>query len=98
MTAKHTPGPWTADEWATGYTVSSDLEHYSVCHLEGCNNAEANARLIAAAPELLAALEAFIGLPFPMPGQKSSNRGWSDFQAYCDQARAAIAKAKGGAA
>ena len=53
----HTPGPWSADKWASGYTVSAPDAHYSVCRLEGCNNAAANAALIAAAPELLAALE-----------------------------------------
>ncbi|GDX11842.1 hypothetical protein LBMAG57_36140 [Verrucomicrobiota bacterium] len=52
-----TPGPWSADKWAPGYTVSAPDAHYSVCHLEGCNNAESNARLIAASPCLLAALE-----------------------------------------
>ena len=56
-TARPTPGPWSADKWATGWTVSAPDSHYSVCHLEGCNNADANARLIAAAPDLLAALE-----------------------------------------
>ena len=48
----HTPGPWSADKWAPKWTVSAPEAHYSVCHLEDCNNAEANARLIAAAPEL----------------------------------------------
>ncbi len=52
---KHTPGPWSADKWALGYTVSAPESHYSVCHLEDCNNDEANAHLIAAAPELLKA-------------------------------------------
>lgn len=51
--ATHTPGPWSADKWAPGWTVSAPESRYSVCHLEDCNNAEANARLIAAAPDLL---------------------------------------------
>jgi len=62
---KHTPGPWKADNWATGWTVSAPDSHYSVCHLEDCNNAEANAHLIAAAPDLLEAcknLNAWVGV------------------------------------
>lgn len=51
---KPTPGPWSADKWAPGYTVSAPNSHYSVCHLEDCNNAEANAALIASAPDLAA--------------------------------------------
>jgi hypothetical protein len=48
---KHTPGPWVRNEtW--GLIVSGDGE---VAALHSGN--EANARLIAAAPELLAALE-----------------------------------------
>jgi len=57
---KHTPGPWKADNWATGWTVSAPDSHYSVCHLEDCNNAEANAHLIAAAPDLLETAKALV--------------------------------------
>ena len=53
--SKYTPGPWCADNWATGYAVSAPESHYSVCRLEDCNNAHANAMLISAAPELLEA-------------------------------------------
>lgn len=53
LLAKVTPGPWSADKWATGYTVSAPASHYSICHLEDCNNDENNAQLIAAAPSLV---------------------------------------------
>lgn len=46
MTTQHTPTPWKADKWATGYTISAPDSHYSVCHLAGCNNEEANANHI----------------------------------------------------
>ena len=55
--AGHTPGPWQADKWAPGWTVSAPDSHYSVCHLEGCNNDQSNARLIASAPTLLDELD-----------------------------------------
>ena len=52
---------------------------------------EANARLISAAPELLAALEAI------MPDAVGNHIGGPDTQARIDAARAAIAKATGSA-
>ncbi len=81
---KWTPGPWSASEWATEYTVSSDPCHYSVCHLEGCNNDAANARLIAAAPEMAALLEDLAAHP--------NNVAWRG-----DEIRALLAKIKKGA-
>lgn len=96
---QHTPGPWSADEWAPGFTVSAPDSHYSVCHLEDCNNAEANARLIAAAPELLAALEALLDSNLP---ERCNVRPHADCGCFsCRQydvielAQAAIAKAGG---
>lgn len=61
---KHTPGPWSvrndSDKAPNTYRVRADLSHRkheateeSVC----ITGTEANARLIAAAPELLEALE-----------------------------------------
>ena len=57
MKTKHTPGPWSADKWAPGYTVSAPNSGYSVAHLAGCNNEEADAVFIAAAPDMLRALQ-----------------------------------------
>ena len=64
--SKHTPGPWTVDWSDDGpliYTgdlliasVSGSTEHVEVQGLDG-ETTEANAWLIAAAPDLLAALE-----------------------------------------
>lgn len=57
MTAKHTQGPWKIN-----YTKFSEIMAENgaliakVNKLNGLVNLEANARLIAAAPELLAAL------------------------------------------
>jgi hypothetical protein len=72
MTLKHTPGPWKvsrADLTAQGFgysrfirttckTPMDNAEHIAhVCALDNPKEDAANARLIAAAPELLAALE-----------------------------------------
>lgn len=91
--SKHTPGPWAVDEsrhdgcinrikpfrhigMASGYKVKpGDPEEN-----------EANARLMAAAPDLLEALEAFIA-----HGEQAFGH---DFEVMI-QARAAIAKARG---
>ena len=55
---KHTPAPWMAHKWELenykGVEVR-DIQGNPICALAN-NNAEANAKLIAAAPELLEAL------------------------------------------
>lgn len=90
MMSKHTPGPWTAqrdpgavmaDDWCIG--AGSQIDMVAVC-------SERDARLIAAAPELLEALIAV--------------RAWDVSNLALDvpleirrQMQAAIAKATGGA-
>ena len=60
-TQKHTQGPWHA----TNYHVQSLVHEYDgyICKAEGNTKAEAeaNARLIAAAPDLLTALNEVLG-------------------------------------
>ena len=56
---QHTPGPWFAD---TSFVGSEAIDRFFVsCHSKdlpgGRNEAESNARLIAAAPALLEALQ-----------------------------------------
>ena|SRR5690242_12179092 len=64
QTAKHTPGPWhhKHDDYAKNVINVEADGHIPICRLTGIasarNDGEANARLIAAAPELLAALKA----------------------------------------
>lgn len=83
MSEKHTPGPWEINrEWMDGewrQVVSGWDEKWLRLSVAG-NIGEANARLIAAAPELLEALEK--ALP-DLSGQDLL------------RARAAIAKATG---
>ncbi len=91
----HTTGPWQADKWATGFTVSAPNSHYSICHLEDCNNDEANARLIAAAPDLLEAVKVLLLVPAGI------GRALKPDEIRCvtdavKQAQAAISKATNG--
>jgi hypothetical protein len=85
---QHTPGPWKrARRIAGGYTIKARNFWPAVVLGDGRQNrgtAIANARLIAAAPELLVAL------------RKCADRlGDMDCGAELDEARDAIAKATG---
>jgi len=59
MSEKHTPGPWTVEDYGVGMgglaVVAADVTFDVICwpHPD-------NARLIAAAPEMLEALKAFV--------------------------------------
>jgi hypothetical protein len=71
--AKHTPGPWTLEDHGYTYIVSKPGDGYitrDVCRMDGSTtsafNQKANAHLIVAAPEMLAALKearAYYGEP-----------------------------------
>jgi hypothetical protein len=81
----HTPGPWHADiycVWAGGIYVAGTKTGLPV------EQQIANARLIAAAPELLEALEAYT----KMYDEVQPAGGW---QGVYEDGLAAIAKAKG---
>jgi len=90
--ATHTPGPWrkgdhpfdiVAGEYTVVATVASDRQGLN----RGREVSEANARLIAAAPELLQALRGLIGLhDDPTPYDSATT---------ISVARVAIAKAEG---
>lgn len=55
---KHTPGPWTAGKFQDTGLNNQISVHPAICTAYGAKEeAEANARLIAAAPEMLAALQ-----------------------------------------
>jgi hypothetical protein len=111
----HTPGPWHLAEAVEGKFTKTNLrrirseqeglEHGAVCEVYGIadgTEAAANARLIAAAPELLEALEATI-LPLMRLGDFIGNddkngpewAGRFDRCAIILRARNAITKATG---
>ena len=58
MEDKHTPGPWKANQGRDlAFRISTDKQVVATISSGPGKNAEANAHLIAAAPELLEALE-----------------------------------------
>lgn len=93
--AKHTPGPWKVIDRALnggeGVSIEAENGYTEVCKVnKSYHSRTANARLIAAAPELLEALkEAENWLAEYEDGPDSGLQG------LLAQARAAIAKAEG---
>ena len=82
---QHTPGPWATDGREYGWHVLDLTGKRLATVWRGRADGAKNARLIAAAPELLAALEACLAVP---------NKNRPDY--IWANARAAIAKATGG--
>lgn len=85
---QHTPGPWQVSQ-KLKYSINNGHKHIanvSIRHSANINQAEneANARLIAAAPELLEALKLAIGLPYAI-----QPTNWQEM------AKKAITKAEG---
>lgn len=87
--SKHTPGPWVAHSLMVSEAGQPISRGRDICHCgigmrppSDSRQAMANARLIAAAPELLEALQAVV---------RVANRDTMEFFA----AHAAIAKATG---
>lgn len=92
MKPNHTPGPWALDNPAS-LIVRAPARHAASQRIADCRallpDAElrANAALIAAAPELLAALQALAAV--------CENEGFPYLGNVLPKARAAIAKATG---
>lgn len=100
MKAQHTPGPWDV------YDGPNDKKELTVNYIDksgqiimvaDCNSAyappkerDANARLIAAAPELLEACKAFLDMEIEIDMEYHKA-----FKVVIDKVTAAIAKAEG---
>lgn len=86
---QHTPGPWLENGW---YVISEGGD--DVCHVHEAmqTTRAANARLIASAPELLAALQVAVAT---IERLATVRNGFSSANGTLDVARAAIAKATG---
>ena len=104
--SKHTPGPWTYEKSGRESGLEGDMpaifgpDREVICDFgdstqyyptEGVPPSEADARLIAAAPDLLQALQELIAEADAPVGWSGHNGNTAGF----DMARAAIAKAEG---
>jgi hypothetical protein len=90
--SKHTPGPWRAEQGAHAWFISPVGQGYAVA-ATGSLGSEADARLIAASPDLLAALKELVRLKAikesdPDQHERLKGQAWDD-------ARAAIRAAEG---
>lgn len=96
MDTKHTPGPW---HLKTERTVKAGRKTVAVCPCDGITGLErdANARLIVAAPELLAAVNAAIkcGMVPKSSAKEGGAMRFSEQVRVADMIRDAIAKAEG---
>lgn len=98
MNTTHTPGPWYADKIQdrTAYNIFMPGYGSAGASVQHCSNAtgcmgpevEYNARLIAAAPDLLAALQTLVRAIDRLPGN-------NPLDGLADEARSAIARATG---
>ena len=95
MVAQHTPGPWLVlpDDDIPGHREADRVKIGSRDYDVGSS---ANARLVAAAPDLLAALKLFRTKVYNAALCSGMDHEWAT--EACSLADAAIAKAEGGAA
>jgi hypothetical protein len=84
----HTPGPWTAKSEEFEEIWSMVVGKETMIAEVFSRKPEADARLIAAAPELLEALEGIIEI-----GKRDMSN--EKYDGYFESARAAITKARG---
>jgi len=86
--AKFTPGPWDVHETSQGLEIHPLSDEHGlivIADVQGAPQNEANARLIASAPELLEALQEAVDC-----------LKHGEYHATLKMAQAAIAKATGG--
>lgn len=94
--SNHTPGPWNAEEWInkdldySGWSFSAGGCKLPLCTMEtnDPDECDANAHLIASAPELLDALTRLVDI-------ENGDVGAIGWESVMDAARAAILKATG---
>lgn len=104
--SKHSPAPWALSrderpdmEWNI-HIVQRDAPHLTVCFMTSDGPNEANATLIASAPELLEALTELLAAEVaqfpPYEAGKEAQDAWSNRRAAAkSNARTVIAKATG---
>lgn len=87
---KHTPGPWYAVNYADFWDIQDD-PHYGELDLldaHTCNQAEANAKLMAAAPNLLNALSHLCEVMKPHVMKLNVRKGFSEHVALAGAQKA----------
>ena len=94
---KYTPGSWTVDESYINGSINAGKRHVALANFYNCHDEEmrvtryqqkANTQLIAAAPDLLAALKIILEYPY-------CDASPLDDPLVMERARAAIRKAEG---
>ena len=97
---RYTPGPWTVEPRKCGFGFWVMTQDKAVCEIMHDDKSEADARLISAAPDLLAALQGLnyygeIGIGFCC----CPRQNWQDpddlHSTACLDARKALRKAEG---
>jgi hypothetical protein len=100
----HTPGPWAIEDKGpvSGkftipiFATIRPGERWSVAHVNGVDSeAKANARLIAAAPELYVNLSGLLAWLDSAKRQDAEAWKWLPDEVYLKSTRAALAKAEG---
>ena len=82
--AEHTPGPWKYFETDNGFSICQHTPKadYHLAEIEGLDDqAKADARLIAAAPDLLLALKAVVAAADTYTSEMAEaaiQNGWAD--------------------
>jgi hypothetical protein len=93
----HTPGPWVATNCGSHIQVHREgwpRDAWSVCSFGFQANDKANANLVAASPDLLAALKGLMQRAVK-DAEKYAQNGNEPIWAYISDASDAIAKAEG---
>lgn len=93
-TTQHTSGPWTLRDIGTQWAISKTgaRTNHAYVMRDGLDRGKANARLIATAPDLLAALEQILQACAHGIGEGGSDELESFVSEIKDIARTAIAK------
>jgi hypothetical protein len=104
METKHTPGPWKLiktdrNDIVVSYSDGGLRSHIATCHnqllCEEHGNLLANARLIAAAPDMLEALKAIFNYDWHDELNELHGEDETNEAKVLKQVRAAIARAEG---
>ena len=92
----YTPGPWKIDDaWQTSTVIINDT-YMVICQIHGLGpGANADGRLITAAPDLLEALQRFMKVMDESYDYPDTSGEVPRLREAANEARAAIAKATG---